>query len=68
MSEKKKGWVPKGFKDSVIGEYFEGGKFHDNFEPGAFANYIAAKKVLLEKPKDITKSDAKASAATTPSA
>lgn len=65
MSEKKKGWVPKGFKDSGTGEYFEGGQFHD-FEPGAFANYVAGKKVLLEKPKDSPKGDAKAKSTATP--
>lgn len=50
MSDKVKGWVPKTFRDSGTEERFEGGKEHD-FEPGAFANYVAAGKVLKEKPK-----------------
>lgn len=50
MSDKVKGWVPRTFRDSGTGETFEGGKEHD-FEPGALANYIAAKKALKEKPK-----------------
>jgi hypothetical protein len=50
MSDKIKGYVPKTFKDSGTQETFEGGKEHE-FEPGAYANYVAARKVLKEKPK-----------------
>lgn len=46
---KIKGWVPKLFKDAGTQERFEGGREHE-FEPGAFANYVAAGKVLKEKP------------------
>ena len=52
---------------SGTGEYFEGGRFHD-FEAGAFANYVAGKKVLLEKPKDSPKAEAKTSNASNPAA
>ncbi|KAE8235576.1 hypothetical protein A4X03_0g9729 [Tilletia caries] len=50
MSDKKKGWVPKTFKDAGTTETFEGGREHE-FDAGAFANYLAAGKVLKEKPK-----------------
>lgn len=67
MSDKKKGWVPKSFKDSGTGKYFEGGQFHE-FEPGAFANYVAGRKVLTEKPSASPKADAKSSSAGAPTA
>jgi hypothetical protein len=44
MSGKIKGYVPKTFKDSGTEERFEGGKEHE-FEPGAYANYLAAGKI-----------------------
>lgn len=62
MNEKKTGWVPKTFKDAGTGEIFEGGKEH-SFEPGAFANYVAGKKVLAERPKS-AKAEAKSPGAT----
>lgn len=41
MSDKKKGFVPRTFKDAGTGETFEGGKEH-SFDPGAYGNYQAA--------------------------
>lgn len=50
MSAKKKGFVPRAFKDAGTGERFEGGKSHD-FHPGAHANYTAAGLIAEEAAK-----------------
>lgn len=53
---KIKGWVPKAFKDSGTQQRFEGDQHHE-FEPGAYANYVAAGKVLKDKPTKAEKAD-----------
>lgn len=48
MSNTKKGYALRSFKDAGTGQRFEGEKEHD-FEPGAYANYEAA-GLIGEKP------------------
>lgn len=62
MSAKKSGFVPKSFRDAGTGEYFEGGKEH-LFEPGAYANFVAA-GLIGDKPETAGKSDSKADSKT----
>lgn len=45
MSAKKKGFVPKTFRDAGTEQEFEGGIVHHDIEAGAFANYKAAGKM-----------------------
>lgn len=58
MSKNISGYVPRTFRDAGTQEVFEGGRNHD-FEPGAYRNYAAGKKVEPpRKPVDAQAQDA----------